>query len=695
MILETILESIRSAASGNLSRSVEWAAHAIRSNGLLREALARTETAEDLAGRWLHARLAAFGNADQSSLDACWARVVDGAGRDVPDALLERARLATRRNDPVRAARFLKEAFFCECNIAAFLRAETLCRKVFSRVPQRKNVKIALLASSTTTLLKTVLELLCWRDGFAAEFYEPDFGTYSREILSPDSHLYEFRPDFIVLLENWRDIELPQTAGDAASALEAAAGARRDRWNRLLTALDCSIIYVTLTGPAYDPALGLSRRTRNGSAYFISNLNQALVESAPERVYFVDAPSLAAKLSTPWEDALHWSASRVYPAPEALPLLAESIVSNIRHASGLSSKVLALDLDNILWGGIIGEDGIAGIKLGPPSPVGERYQQFQHYLKELSARGIVLAVTSKNNPEDAMRVFTHHDASVLKLDDFAVFQVNWTAKAESLRSAASSLRLGLDSFVFLDDNPVERAAIRQQLPDVIVPNISGEPAESIRILDRFQFFQVSRLTEEDRMRAESYRALAAASGLERSASPAELIESLQISVETGPVNDVTINRATQLINKTNQFNLTTRRYSLAEVTARANSRSHWFRWYRVRDRFADHGLIGIMLVNGADTEEWFVDLWLMSCRVIGRNIEDFMFNSLLAAAQSAHVRRIIAEYLPLPKNALAAGLLPSYGFVQQPGTTLYALDPRDAGPRHLPFQQPSLIGANK
>lgn len=694
MILDTILESLRPVAPGNLSRSVDWAAHVLRANGLTREALALTESADDLPGRWLHARLAAEVGASQYSLDSCWARVVDSEGRDLPEALLERARIAARRDDPVSAARLLKQVFFCECNSAVFLKAEALAKKVFNHAPHRKNVKIALLVSSTTALLKTVLQLLCWRDGFTAEFYEPDFGTYSREILSPTSALYAFRPDFVVLLENWRDVAFPQRGDEVVSAQENAVRRRRDRWDRILTALDCSIIHTTFTGPPYDAALGLSRRMPNGSARFIDNLNQALLDCAPERVLFVDAEALAARLSAPWEDPIHWSASRVYPSPEALPLLAESILSNIRQAMGFSSKVLALDLDNVLWGGIIGEDGLAGIKLGPPSPMGERYQDLQHYLKALSERGVLLAAISKNNPEDAMRVFTHHDASVLSLEDFAVFQVSWTTKPESLRSAASSLRLGLDSFVFLDDSPVERAAVRQELPDIVVPNISGEPAESIRILERFQFFQTSRLTDEDRSRARSYRALAANSAIQCSAAPAELLESLQISIETGPVDEVTINRSTQLINKTNQFNLTTRRYTLAEVTARANSRSHWFRWYRVRDRFADHGLVGIMLVDGADTEEWFIDLWLMSCRVIGRNIEDFMFNSLLAAAQSAHIRRIVAEYLPSPKNGLVSGLLPSYGFVQQPGATLYALDPRSVRPRYLPFNQPSFLGAS-
>ncbi len=425
-------------------------------------------------------------------------------------------------------------------------------------------------------------------------------------------------------------------------------------------------------------------------------MNRCLIDLAPERVFLIDAEALAAKTPGDWDDPLLWSGSRVYPSKNALPLLAEAVVSFIRYGLGLSSKLLALDLDNILWGGIIGEDGISGIKLGPPSAAGERYQEFQKYLKALTRRGVLLAIVSKNNREDAVRVFTDHDASALKLEDFAAFEVNWGKKSESLRAVASGLHLGLDSFVFLDDSPMERANIRRELPEVAVPNISGEPAESIRVLDRFQFFQTSQLSAEDRSRAASYRGLAA-SRIESpsSLSSDELLDSLQISIETGPVDEITANRAAQLINKTNQFNLTTRRYTFAEVADLANSPAHWFRWFRVKDRFADHGLVGILLVKGADTADWHVDLWLISCRVIGRKIEDFMFNALLTAAQSARVRRITAEYIPSLKNGLVSELLPAYGF-QSVGGTAYSLTPDTAKARDLRhLDQPvSLAGAN-
>ncbi len=696
MILEVILESLRSADAANPRRSVEWASHVIKKNGLLLQALSATEDAHDLGGRWVYAMLAAEAGADQASLDAIWARVVDSQSRDVPDALIERARLSWRDGNRTGAAQFLKQAFFCECGISILLRSESLARKVFAGATHRRTIKIALLGSGSTNLLRTALQLLCWRDGLDASFYEPDFGTYSQEILSPGSKLYEFRPDVVILLENWRDVALPHLDEDSSPALQSAVRHVRERWERLLADLPCSIIHVTLTPPYCDPALGLSQRQRSGATYFIRELNRCLVDLAPERVFLVDAESLAAKASGDWDDPLLWSASRVYPSKDALPLLAEGIVSFIRYGLGLSSKLLALDLDNILWGGIIGEDGISGIKLGPPSPAGERYQEFQKYLKALARRGILLAVVSKNNREDAVRVFTDHDASVLKQEDFAAFEVNWGSKSESLRAVASGLRLGLDSFVFLDDSPMERANIRRELPEVAVPNISGEPAESIRVLDRFQFFQTSQLTSEDRSRAASYRALTASRVQSPSAvNSDELLGSLQMSIETGPVDEITVNRAAQLINKTNQFNLTTHRYTLAEITALANSHAHWFHWFRVKDRFADHGLIGILLVEGADTADWHIDLWLMSCRVIGRKIEDFMFNALLTAAQSARIRRITAEYIPTPKNGLVSELLTGYGFQSVDGTT-YSLNPATAKARELRYldEPVSLAGAN-
>jgi FkbH-like protein len=641
-----------------LTLTAEWASKASRKEGL--QVYASTAS-------WLRTAPAADSDFIDGQTDSDWARVVDPAGRDLPEVLVQRARLAWQQDNRTLAAGLLKQAFYCDWNTPALLRAETLLSKVLPEQRLRKSLRIAVLASGNGMMIQSALRMLCWRDGIGAEFYQPDFGTWHHEILSRDSNLYRFGPDIIVMLLNWRDIGLQNDAAASTVAL----------WDSLLSQLDCTIIYATATRPAADPAMGLSLRTPDGIARVIDDFNRDIANAAGPRVLLVDSNAIASKVPGPWEDLRQWTTSRVYPSLEALPLLAEAIESHIRAACGFSSKLVAVDLDNTLWGGIIGEDGIGGIKLGPPSPEGEQYQILQHYLRSLTEQGVLLIALSKNNHEDAARVFTDHDACVLKLSDFAAFEANWDAKPDNLRRLATTLRLGADSFVFLDDNPAERTAMRLTLPEVVVPEISGDPVETIAVLDRFQFFQTSSLTEEDRNRAASYRALAALGSTPMNQD--ELLSSLQIEIETGPVNETTAGRVTQLINKTNQFNLTTRRYTVAEVEELMKSRSHWFRWFRLRDRFADHGLVGLLLADNADTPELRVNLWLMSCRVIGRKLEDFMCQTLLDAAGDAGAWAVYAEYVETPKNALVRDLLPRMGFQQtRDGETVYYKSTRES-----------------
>ena len=374
-----------------------------------------------------------------------------------------------------------------------------------------------------------------------------------------------------------------------------------------------------------------------------------------------------------WEDSTQWSSAKLYPSTSALPTLAEQVLSVVRADRGLNRKLLLLDLDNTLWGGIIGEDGLGGIRLGPPSAQGERYQHLQSYLKALANRGILLAIVSKNNPDDAAEVFLRHSSSVLRLEDFVAFRANWTEKARNIQSLATDLRLGLDSFILLDDSPSERRAVRRELPDVLVPEISGEPSETIAWLERTVHLQTLQLTAEDTARTSSYAAASQAQMLRlSSASIDDFLNELQMEVEYGDVTAETVTRVTQLINKTNQFNLTTVRYSEDDVREKMNPTEWFFRWYRVRDRYADHGLVAVLLARkGAD---WELAQWLMSCRVIGRHIEAFMLADLLCHAKRTGASFIRGQFVPTSKNDLVKDLLPRLGFVPDGRAEGYMLD---------------------
>jgi FkbH-like protein len=616
-----------------------------------------------------------------------WERVVTETGCEVPEALLHRARVAAHAGRPRDAVSLLQLALQSGSDYDFFARAETLVRKCRAAFVTRRQVRIALLGSSTTALLRSVIEMLCLRDGLDPVIYEPPFGAYGQELLQDNSGLHRFAPEFIVLLLNWRDLGLPHQCPDAlvASTVERLSGL----WYATVRTTSAALIHCSFVPPAADPYQMLSDALPDGRARAIRRINERLRESVPDRIIVLDSERIAAAHSGAWEDPIQWSSARLYPSASALPLLGEHVTSCIRAALGLTRKLLAVDLDNTIWGGIIGEDGIAGIQLGPPSAVGERYQDFQRFLKGMKERGVLLAVVSKNNRQDVEEVFNKHECSVLHLDDFVAFRVGWGEKAASIRQIGEELRLGLDSFVFLDDNPAERKAVRDALPEVLVPEISGEPAESIEALNRGLYFQALRLTREDQTRSESYLATTKQETLRQSCNNIEqYLAELRMEIECGPVDSQTAVRVAQLINKTNQFNLTTRRYSLEEVERRMRSRDCRFWWFRLRDRFADHGLIAVLLVD-VRGDEWLVDLWLMSCRVIGRGVEEYMFNRLVEAALREGGRTVRAQYIPTTKNGLVKDLLPRLGFTPTFEQGAFQMDV--AGARMFPCS--SLQGA--
>jgi FkbH-like protein len=612
------------------------------------EMLRRLAHRSDAAACWLQATVLEERGFAQDAA-ACYAKVVDPAGREVPDTLIQRARIAARVGDKSTAATLLRFALRLQSPYSLLLRSESLTEKLSADCPPKRRARVALLSSSTTSLIKAVLSSLCFRDSIAATFYEAPFATFQQSILDTDSELYRFAPDFVILLLNYRD---------------AMAGAPyfTALWEQLLNHCSCQIIQPTFYLSPEDPDLLLASSLPKGRSRTLREINAALFQAASPSVTLLDTDRMAAQHIGHWEDKLKWSSARLYPAPAALPILAEHVVSSIRSALGLSAKLLALDLDNTLWGGIIGEDGIGGIKLGPPSAIGERYQDFQRYLKALQARGILLAAVSKNNPADGDSVFRHHDSMILRREDFVAFEANWQPKPDNLLGIAQRLGLGLDSMVFLDDNPAERATMRNSLPDVIVPEITTEPSDSITALEHGLYFQALTVTKEDNLRHAVY--------VVRNEAPANLADylcSLEMQVDCVAVDESNIERVTQLVNKTNQFNLTSRRYTHQQVLAFSNSPDHWLRCFRLRDRFADHGLIAVLLAEIQLDETWRIDLWLMSCRVIGRGVEDQMFSALRGSAATQAARQITGCYIPTAKNELVKDLLPKFGF--EPGTS--------------------------
>jgi FkbH-like protein len=338
----------------------------------------------------------------------------------------------------------------------------------------------------------------------------------------------------------------------------------------------------------------------------------------------------------------------------------------VKAVYGRTKKCLVLDLDNTLWGGVIGDDGLQNLILGRDHPVGEGYWNFQRYVKNLRQRGILLAVCSKNELENAQEGFTHPD-SILKLDDFSAFKANWNPKSENIREIAAELNIGLDSLVFVDDNPAERALVAAQVPEVAVPDVGSDVSFYAEALEREGYFETNRIVQDDLERAAFYQGNAERAALESTfQNYGEFLASLAMEAEIGPFLPVYLERITQLINKSNQYNLTTKRYTSAEVEAVSRDGNAITLYGRLRDKFGDNGLVSVIIasVHGDKAE---IDLWLMSCRVLKRDMEIAMFDALAEECQARGVRTITGVYIPSKKNGMVADHYEKLGFSRVAG----------------------------
>lgn len=594
-----------------------------------------------------------------------WSEFFQRATDADPFLAAEYARSQAAVGDWGGAACQLRRALDTHPSYTFFARTQAIVREVTAHQPRAvRQARIAVLGSTTTGLLIPILRALCVRDRISAEFHEGAFGAFRQEILEPAEGLAAFRPTIVVIAPHWRDLNLAAIAADdsAAAAVPAVVDEYRALWSRLHGAFDCHVVQHLFDLPSADSAGLLSTHLAGGRACLIQRVNLALAEAAPAGVSMLDTGLVARRVGAErWSNPRLWYLARQHPSAEALPELAEEQMAHVRGALGLSRKVVVCDLDNTLWKGIVGEDGLAGIRIGPGSAEGDAYADLQRYLRELKDRGIVLAVCSKNDAADARAPFLEKRGMILGIDDFTVFLANWEDKATNLRRIASEIGVGLDSLVFLDDNPFERAWVREQLPEVAVPELGASVFGYVTALDAGRYFPVLAWSAEDRRRSESYRAEQARQE-ERGAagSMEEFLAGLHMRASCEPVHDANIDRVTQLTNKTNQFNLTTRRRTHAEV--RQIAAAGWTGVVTLADRFGDYGTIGAIFATPGESGCWEIDTWLMSCRVLRRDVERFMLDRVIDAAKAAGVSRLRGRYIRTEKNGLVADLYPRLGF---------------------------------
>lgn len=554
-----------------------------------------------------------------------------------------------------------------------------------------KPVRLALLGSPTMAHLHPAIRMAGLRRGLWIDLYENDFGQYQQELADTGSDLHGFRPTAVLLALDAHHLAAGLTAGMDAAASDAALAdvtARlRDLWRQARETLRCPVIQ-QVPLPLHPLLLGANEHRLPGSpAAFIARLSAAMRSLADEAgVHLLALDDRAARDGLgAWHSPTLWHHAKQEIDPRAAPLYGDLVGRLLAALQGRSSKCLVLDLDNTVWGGVIGDDGMEGIVIGQGSAGGEAYVAFQAYARELSRRGVILAVCSKNDEANAVEPFEKHPDMVLRRADIASFVANWSDKAGNIRAIAQELNIGLDSLVFVDDNPFERNLVRQELPMVAVPEVTDDPVSYVRALSDAGYFEGLTVTDEDRERTGQYRGNQAREALRASATDIEsYLRGLEMQLVWRPFDRIGLQRTVQLINKSNQFNLTTRRYTEEDVLAVMADKQAFGLQLRLLDRFGDNGVIAIIIGRLRDGDAAYIDTWLMSCRVLGRQVEPTTLNLIAQESRRLGAHRLIGEYIPTKKNGMVRDHYAKLGFTlieeRADGGSLNMLDLADFAP---------------
>ena len=527
--------------------------------------------------------------------------------------------------------------------------------------------KIAVLGGSTTNEVVDQLEIALLNHGIKAEFYQSEYSLYWEDAMFGNEQLDAFEPDIIYIHTNWRNItafpEIHDTEDEVMQKLQEQYERFGSMWKKLEKKFRCPIIQNNFDRPNYRLLGNRDIWDYRGRSNFISRLNQNFYQYAQKNksFYINDIDYLAQDYGlSEWGAAIYWNMYKYACCLNAIPYLAGSVANIIKSIFGKNKKLLALDLDNTLWGGVIGDDGLEGIKVGPDMIEGQPYYEFQQYCKNLQKIGVVLAVASKNDQENALEGLRHPDG-VLKEEDFVSIKANWEPKNQNLKEIAEELSVGTDSFVFVDDNPVEQDIVRTQLPEAAVPKV--ESVENfIEVLDHSGYFEVTSLSTEDLGKTAQYQARAKAQSLQASFENYEdYLLSLEMKAEITGFEPMYVQRITQLTNKSNQFNLTTLRCSEDEITKMQESPNYICLCGRLIDKFSDNGIVTVV-AGEILADELNIKLWLMSCRVLKRELEEVMMNELMKKAAEQKLSYVNGVYIPTAKNHMVEKFYGDMGF---------------------------------
>ena len=550
-------------------------------------------------------------------------------------------------------------------------------------------IKVALTGDTATQFLATAIRGTGAERGYQIDLFEAEYNQVERQFLDPSSELYQTDADFIVLFQSTHKLgekhSLLSPSQQESLAEERLAFVASVCENPMLA----SKKIICLNYPEIEDTVFGSYATKVTSSftYQVRKLNMGLMDLSQRyaNLFICDIAGLQNKLGRDMMFAPNvYVSTEMVLSIDALPYVASRVMDIICAIKGQFKKCLILDLDNTVWGGVIGDDGLEGIQLGHGLGIGKAFTEFQMWVKKLKQRGVIICVASKNNEETAKEPFEKHPDMVLKLEDIAVFQANWETKVDNIHTIQRILNIGFDSMVFLDDNPFERNIVRENIPGITVPELPQDPGEYLEYLYSLNLFETASYSQADKDRTKQYQVEAQRVSLQKTFSnEADFLKSLDMTSVVSGFNKFNTPRVAQLSQRSNQFNLRTVRYTEADIEALGQDPDVIDLSFTLQDKFGDNGLIAVIIMKKQDEETLFIDTWFMSCRVLKRGMEDFTLNTMVEAAREKGYKRIVGEYLPTPKNKMVENHYPSLGFQKLEGTPTaqYVLDVEQYQPR--------------
>lgn len=556
-----------------------------------------------------------------------------------------------------------------------------------------KKIKIAILSSFTINGLAETLQVKSAQKNIECKTYICGYNQYNQEILDKNSNLYRFLPDitFLILdvksiLGNFLYFPYSLTISERQNLIKEKTMEIVSLAQTFTTNSNSKLIITNFSIPKYSQYGIVETKQEYGLHETINNLNQNLMHEFRnmDSVYLYDFNAFVSKYGESQVfNFQQYFFGDIKISLDYIPYLANDLMSYVTASLGLSKKCIVLDLDNTLWGGILGEDGFDGIKLGPQPP-GNAYLEFQRYILALFQRGIILAVNSKNNVDDALKVIRDHPYMLIREENFASLKINWNDKVANMKEIAEELNIGLDSIVFFDDDPVNREYMKANLPQVKTVDLPSDPAQYCLVLQEINDFDVLNITKEDATRGQMYIQQRKRKELEQSSlNLQDFLKNLDIKITIKKTDNFTIPRISQLTLKTNQFNLTTKRYQEEDIRKFAHDDKIIVGCTQVEDKFGDNGITGVFIIKKAQPTEWVLDTFLLSCRVIGRDVEKGILNHIINIAKKNGVKKLKAQFISTQKNKPIESFLPDCGFKKEDDYWVYDLN--------VPFNSPNYL----